>query len=944
MPPDERQFDTTDEATSLAEGRAKRRAAEQRDVDVEELSSVTVDDRGRVVGATTPERLKEQAAAQSSAYDPGDFRVEDGQVELREAAIKREAAEDSPFPAEAFEVEDGELVPPDPTERVDVTVWSDEISGDVELVGPDGRRDLGADAGGDDPFFARIDAPDREGEYRIEVGGETVEQFEIGPAGAAVDDPGDLSYGWNGAILSADRGDTGVEQTEYDPDERYLPASADPDVVAGAGAAEALQAGFTPEQLSGRGPITEQEGAELSDAVADIREQREQGTQQTPFRDTIPVDEAQGTTRSRIAFGTTRELDFGTASPGPPRRRITPAAAEVFADDELVGRQTTTGGQPSAGEIRAAVNRLGQQQLSQQAVGRVGGGPEATTPGLVDRILDADANPEIADDLTDSGGLFAEEGDSGAPLTDLTGVSEADLRDPSDNILPGVLPTREQVRRGGADEAAAIPFDPEQRGSTAGEGVPERLAEGAATTGLSFLNVRQRAADAEQLLEGAQALPRETREEGAGNVGETLTALARREGAETARRAQAEPVRFGSGLVLDVAGGAVATGRTPGAGDVRAELDPRIGLFGETLESRALGLRDDGSDGGGADVDVDRSQTRGDQVSRLPGERPTGLTAEAVDEARDISGPSRRSRVRGELSRGVGRVRERVQDAREQVSVETRVGAGLGSVEVRRESDTAPDSPSDFAPSRDEVLAGSPRDLLADEIAGRQRTARRQSAGDFEGAPAPFRSDDGGTFDPTADADARRRAAERRFVERETDVDLDDDGLAETVAPDARGGVAGALFAGALARDEQAQEPAVTQETGERARPDSDADVFSDFTTDVDVRDRVGTRPDMDTRQDVDTRQDIDPLDRLDQRQDPDRRDPDRRDPDPADQDPFDIDPRDLDPRDPDDRDSDRRRRDDDVVRGSDGQFRSGSIFDEDRYVANVQGVSDVLF
>ena len=893
-------------------------------------------------GQTDDLEARRAAATRSDRYSADDLRYEDGELRARDQALKREAAAGTPYEPSDLSVEDGEVTAPEPTERVDVRVFDPgegDPAGDVTLVGPDGeRRDLGADAGGGEPFFARVDAPDREGTYRVEVGGETVKRFTIGPAGAAVDDPGNLSYGWNGTIIDADRDGAGVTQEDYDPDKRSASASADPDVVAGAGAAEALQAGVDTETLSPANPISEAEGERIAEAVeqAEAQQQQQQadrlGAGMTDQQLAMRGSDANRQLRERIAserdglspdqvdvvatddglaYQTdgaqigTEELDFGASeaqSPGP----TAPSPDEAFdsdGDGAVEGERRVVDGpqaQPSGttrisdptdvegqseralsnrGDVRASVNRFGQRQLDQQAISTGTRDPTpGTTPGVLDRVLTADADPEIAQDLTDSGGFLAEDGDRGTPVTNATGISEADLREPSDPVLPDVLPSRRQLRRGGAGETALFRSNAEDPSGTVPdrEGVGERALEGAAVAGASILNVRERAADAEQIVEGVQALPREVREEGAGDVGETLTALGRREGVQTVRRFESDPVRASSGLALDVAGGAVAAGRVPDTRDLKAEVDPRIGMFGETIESRALGLRSDGADSD-AGVDVDRSQTVGDQVSGLPTERPGGLSAEVVDEARGVSGPSRTSRVRGQLERGIDRVRERFQAERERVSVDTRVGAGVGGIEVRRETDTAPDSPSDFSPSRDEVLAGSPRDRIGNDIADRQQAARQQFAGDFEGAPSPF-GRDGATFDPTADADSRRRAAERRFAEQDTGTDLDGDGR-RAFAPDVRGGVAGGLLAGAFGRAEQAQQSTVTNDVSDfdTGRVDR-VDVTTGVDTVGDVRggggldQRAGTRLDqntridtsqdirqsLDTRQDIDTRRDLD--------------------------------------------------------------------------------------
>jgi hypothetical protein len=64
---------------------------------------------------------------------------------------------------------------------------------------------------------------------------------------------------------------TGVSGADFDPDpppEPPAPASANnPNVVAGGGAGEALQAGYTTEQLSGRGPISPADADALTSGI-----------------------------------------------------------------------------------------------------------------------------------------------------------------------------------------------------------------------------------------------------------------------------------------------------------------------------------------------------------------------------------------------------------------------------------------------------------------------------------------------------------------------------------------------------------------------------------------------------------------------------------------------------------------------------------------------------
>jgi hypothetical protein len=173
-------------------------------------------------------------------------------------------------------------------------------------------------------------------------------------------------------------------------------------------------------------------------------------------------------------------------------------------------------------------------------------------------------------------------------------------------------------------------------------------------------------------------------------------------------------------------------------------------------------------------------------------------------------------------------------------------------------------------------------------VTDQQRRARRaQADGDFEREPQAFRAGDGATYDPTADADARRRASERRFDERDQTPELDED-VASTQLDRVLGGVAsGSLLAGAYGRQEAAAERDVladpseldrrTDDTFDRVldRDRSEADPFDrrdtgydtdmgldrDIRLDQDARQDQDTRLDQDTSVDQDTDIDRDPLD-----------------------------------------------------------------------------------
>jgi len=1012
MPDDNNTNDSTDllnpEAIPEGETPATLRAQAARDsaLDPDDIELRSRRQTGEAIARSTDEGRRELAAASSEQFGANDLRVEDGQVHVSDEAMRRRAAAQSElFGADDLRVtNDGRVeYAGDPApEKVQVSLWDNsDPSGEVAWVAPDGQRiETGQRASaGDDPYFARVDVPDREGEWRLQIGDDTVRTVDVGPVGAGRDvSQSELSSGWNGNIIELDEseGSGSLAQADYDPDDRYTSASEDPDVVSAGDAARALNEGVSADQLQQNQALAAQvdrqtepdlrvqlgdvEGGpegnpaqQDSEASQAIREEIAGSVDGVGAEDLDLVQTSSGL-RARVdaeardidpgaATEAAQELGVGeapgalnrldgdaergvsvtrpggqggvaTGAPDPDRRGVDievgdadrgvgvtrgPEGTTIVRPEQDVGEVTRISQQqldaqrgPSQGDVRAAVNRYGQRQLDQRNLGVF---PEASatggSAGAVDYFLGANENPAVSEVLTDSGGVFAETDDGSAPLTDLTGFSEADLRDPSDNtILPGLLPTREEVRRGGTSRSTLFASDAEEPGSTAGEGIPERALEGTATAGLSVLNVRQRAADAEKIIEGVQNAPRASQRYGAGTVAETVTALGRQQAAQFVRRAQSEPVRTGSGIALDVAGGAVVLGRTPSAGDLRAEVDPRIGFFGETIESRALGLRNRGGEASTANVDVDRSQTRGDQVARLPGDRPQTLDTDAVDEARGVSGPSRTALARGRFERGMSRVQRRVREEMDRIEINSRLGAGLGGAELRRETpDSTPDAPTGFDPSRTEILAGSPRDRLSDDIAERELERRRQATGTFERGELEPSGDDGVTFDPTADADARRREAERSTV-----FELDEpklDATPETQLFGRRGiggGIGGGVLASALGRDKQAQQPSLVDGSpafGGTQRTPVDTDPVGDLdrSQDIDMAPDVDTRLDQDTRQDIDTRQDMDTRRDLDTRRGVDTRDPDPRDPDRNDFDRLDLDtdpdidmpPRDID-------------------------------------------------
>jgi hypothetical protein len=352
-------------------------------------------------GQTDPLEAKRAAANRSERYGADDLTTEDGEISVRDQALKREAAAGTPYDPSDLSVENGEVTAPEPTESEKVIVNNlvdeDGPTGDVTIVGPDGdRRDTGADVGANQAFAARIDAPDREGVYKVQVGSETVKTIDVGPAGAAVDRPGNLSFGWNGTIIDADQESPQVTQEEYEPGREQPSASADEDVVAGAGAAEALQAGVPTEQLSQVNSISESEGEQIADAV-------EQAQQQQTTRISDPSDLADAddnrVIRERLASEvedvSADEIDIvatggGYEAVGPGGGTI----SSIGSGGGVPGRQPTDAtysgpgrsvGDRSTGAGTTAALEAARRQARQQVAGQS------------DRIDEADVQTEVAD-------------------------------------------------------------------------------------------------------------------------------------------------------------------------------------------------------------------------------------------------------------------------------------------------------------------------------------------------------------------------------------------------------------------------------------------------------------------------------------------------------------------------------------------------------------------
>jgi hypothetical protein len=155
-----------------------------------------------------------------------------------------------------------------------------------------------------------------------------------------------------------------------------------------------------------------------------------------------------------------------------------------------------------------------------------------------------------------------------------------------------------------------------QPGSPPGEdpadGPVESFVAGAARTGA--VAPASAAKSAETATEVAQNAGQILTEFGVAETAETGAAVGRESVDRAVRSARSEPAEFAGGVALGAALGAGGLSRGASArGALTAEFDPRIGIFGETIESRSLSrFLDD--DRGQADTAITIERTADDET------------------------------------------------------------------------------------------------------------------------------------------------------------------------------------------------------------------------------------------------------------------------------------------------------------------------------------------
>jgi len=472
---------------------------------------------------------------------------------------------------------------------------------------------------------------------------------------------------------------------------------------------------------------------------------------------------------------------------------------------------------------------------------------------IADEIAAADANAEIVERATTGGFLSERGGSAGVLPAEVFGIDTSETR-----AREGA---RAAAQFGDQMDLGAVfssPADPLGSGGQVREGRPigsgdpedenafEEFIEGGAQAGT---NLPAGFLQAETAAEVGQSSPDIVTSYEVGEIAETSAAVGRDTAAETAAQASSNPAEFAGGVTAGAAlgAGALSRGSTGGIGTaIRTELDPRIGPFGTTIETRGVrGVR--------SFLDDDRGQAQlaGRSRPRDP-EGSGGGDADAVSDS-DL-GPDI-----GPFDRSDRRLYDPAREFDEDLG-------GMADPEI--------DAPSAANPSRDDIGAG---------VSGR---------GDPQMAPG-------------VDADS---FSERGFGDLTgTELDpnptstLGSSGRTPSGATLGRLDAAGAGVGGLLGTREAATATAPELDVDVRGDPQNGVDLDTGFTpgvgtdtpsdsgtdtpTDTGVDNPVDTRTDQDPTM-VDVRADVDAIKRVDSPLrdpgadlDPEGTDPTRRDP-----------------------------------------------------------------
>ena len=461
-----------------------------------------------------------------------------------------------------------------------------------------------------------------------------------------------------------------------------------------------------------------------------------------------------------------------------------------------------------------------------------------------ERVTSAQRDKEVVDRFT-TGGLLSERGESAGLLPDEVGgvdISETRARETAREISAA----GEDVDAGAVlntQAAFVAPFtagqgvQPDRRDldpttDAGGETFVENAIEGAAQVPF---DIPGGVLQAETVAEVGQAtVEGGIQEEGTGDVTETGIAVGRDAAVRTATEAQQNPGEFagavGAGLLAGGAGAASAGGAGSGLrAALRAEVDPRVGPFGTTLETRAgRGVRDfldddrgqaDLAGFGRRDTDSGDAQTLDDLLDDEA--QPVADTDPELDDARSqrFDQIGFEAKRRAAETRNDADLEDVARDSGTQTVDNRAGGRGVTTRETRTATGETPALGSGGTTGRS---FGS--DVTDPDLSPRESQLAAQL--DTPDADLRTRADPDTDAGTVTDARARRQDAEARFDARGRGLGAGAGGLFG--ASTAAGGLLGGFG-------------------GVDTEPDAGIDIFGDIGSDVFTDTDPGIGSDVET-------------------------------------------------------------------------------------------------
>jgi hypothetical protein len=788
--------------------------------------------------------------------------------------------------------------------------------GDVDIRTPSGEV---IDAGSGERVGATL--PEEAGEATVLVDGEPAATFEIG----APESGEDLDLASADRREQELQRDERIDAAFERRDEAQAGGGAEPEGVREARADALGDLAETRAEDLGLGADTVDVGDAArrgTDINQSLREEVAAGREGVTPDDVDLIAQGDDRLTARIdptATETTVDVpETNREGPNPSRREVGSVGTTTFtagpdfrsvdaAADSAAGVDTAQGGDRrlnraadrqdvTPGEVRAAVGRFGQQQLDQQ---------DQPTGDLREQALVEERETRLtAQDQFSTG---RREAAAGLPPTaDTTDLGDTPIPVPETERVGGQLTAQDQFSTG--DRAALERTGDTERLETILEREARQFQDTAGETAAAAQPDREVGTDTQRRLRASeqQALTGGTdataaavgrgvggilnpfaAAESAKEIGETVaftagttadaegltlgerTNIVAGEGAsraqQTERFASQNPRQFTTSVTTAGAAtfGAAAVSGAGLTTGLRAELDPRIGPLGETIESRSLGLR---SRSGLREFLADESA----QADLTGGRRRGAGDADGDDVPDEVAGVEPLPGGDQDAALDQQARQRRIRIDRRQQRQEEITPPDTSDVEPSVEP-SEPDRP-DVQPSAGEspdIQPSFERDFSdAGPTPGESEAFRSALVGDDDAELSPRERQLRAQRDESAD---RIEQAERQSVDEGAtapDAEL-------RLSPLGREAAAGTILGGVQARVAAAQEQSVTG--GQTLVGDTDLAERVDVTSDVDSRVDEAVAQDVGQdlretgRQVEDTRGDV--TDRTDQRVDTGERD-----------------------------------------------------------------------